>query len=110
MAQAGQFREPPARAVTFKIRDLTQRHKDTARQAATKELEPKQTEKTEPGRFCQKCAALGNSTAEAQRGQMTENEISKVIIDAAIEAPRVRGGPGLPEEVGEEAASTAGFA
>ncbi|MDX9721515.1 MAG: GxxExxY protein [Myxococcota bacterium] len=34
---------------------------------------------------------------------MTENEISKVIVDAAIEVHRVLGGPGLLESVYEEA-------
>src|SRR5260370_33652682 len=34
---------------------------------------------------------------------MTENEISKVILDAAIEVHREMGGPGLLEEVYEEA-------
>lgn len=34
---------------------------------------------------------------------MTENEISKVIVDAAIEVHRVLGGPGLLEAVYEEA-------
>ncbi len=34
---------------------------------------------------------------------MTENEISKVIVDAAIEVHRVLGGPGLLEGVYEEA-------
>jgi molybdopterin synthase sulfur carrier subunit len=35
-----------------------------ARQAATKEFEQEQTEKTEKERFCQKCASLANSTTE----------------------------------------------
>ena len=34
---------------------------------------------------------------------MTENEISKVIVDAAIEVHRELGGPGLLESVDEEA-------
>ncbi|MDB6068598.1 MAG: hypothetical protein JWR26_4806 [Pedosphaera sp.] len=34
---------------------------------------------------------------------MTENDISKVILDAAIEVHREMGGPGLLEEVYEEA-------
>jgi GxxExxY protein len=34
---------------------------------------------------------------------MTENEISKVIVDSAIEVHRVLGGPGLIESVYEEA-------
>jgi GxxExxY protein len=34
---------------------------------------------------------------------MTENEISKVIVDAAIEVHRELGGPGLIEDVYEEA-------
>ena len=34
---------------------------------------------------------------------MTENEISKVIVDAAIEVHRTLGGPGLIESVYEEA-------
>ncbi len=34
---------------------------------------------------------------------MTENEISKVIVDAAIEVHRVLGGPGLLESVYQEA-------
>ena len=34
---------------------------------------------------------------------MTENEISKVIVDAAIEVHRELGGPGLLESVYEEA-------
>lgn len=34
---------------------------------------------------------------------MTENEISKIIVDAAIEAHRELGGPGLIESVYEEA-------
>lgn len=34
---------------------------------------------------------------------MTENEISKVIVDAAIEVHRELGGPGLIESVYEEA-------
>jgi len=33
---------------------------------------------------------------------MTENEISKIIVDAAIEVHRVLGGPGLLEDVYEE--------
>ena len=34
---------------------------------------------------------------------MTENEISKIILDAAIEVHRTLGGPGLLESVYEEA-------
>jgi GxxExxY protein len=34
---------------------------------------------------------------------MTENEISKVIVESAIEVHRVMGGPGLLEDVYEEA-------
>ncbi len=34
---------------------------------------------------------------------MTENEISRVVIDAAIEVHRTLGGPGLLESVYEEA-------
>jgi GxxExxY protein len=34
---------------------------------------------------------------------MTENEISKVIVDSAIEVHRELGGPGLIESVYEEA-------
>lgn len=34
---------------------------------------------------------------------MTENEISKVIVDAAIEVHREFGGPGLLEDIYEEA-------
>ncbi|PWT94083.1 MAG: hypothetical protein C5B54_00605 [Acidobacteria bacterium] len=34
---------------------------------------------------------------------MTENEISKVIVDAAVEVHRTLGGPGLLESVYEEA-------
>ena len=34
---------------------------------------------------------------------MTENEISKIIVDAAIEVHRELGGPGLLEDVYEEA-------
>jgi GxxExxY protein len=34
---------------------------------------------------------------------MTENEVSKVIVDAAIEVHRALGGPGLLEDVYEEA-------
>ena len=34
---------------------------------------------------------------------MTENQISKLIVDAAIEAHCVLGGPGLIEDVYEEA-------
>jgi GxxExxY protein len=34
---------------------------------------------------------------------MTENEISKVIVDAAIEVHREMGGPGLLEDIYEEA-------
>ena len=34
---------------------------------------------------------------------MTENEISKIIVDAAIEVHRALGGPGLLESVYEEA-------
>jgi hypothetical protein len=34
---------------------------------------------------------------------MNENEISKIIVDAAIEVHRELGGPGLVEEVYEEA-------
>jgi len=34
---------------------------------------------------------------------MTENEISKVIVDAAVEVHRELGGPGLVEDVYEEA-------
>jgi GxxExxY protein len=34
---------------------------------------------------------------------MTENEISKVIVEAAIEVHRELGGPGLLESVYEEA-------
>jgi len=34
---------------------------------------------------------------------MTENEISKIIVDAAIEVHRVMGGPGLLEDIYEEA-------
>jgi GxxExxY protein len=36
-------------------------------------------------------------------GMMDENEISKVIVDAAIEAHRVLGGPGLLESIYESA-------
>ena len=34
---------------------------------------------------------------------MTENEISKIIVDAAVEVHRTLGGPGLLESVYEEA-------
>ncbi len=34
---------------------------------------------------------------------MTENEISKIIVDAAIEVHRDLGGPGLLEDIYEEA-------
>lgn len=34
---------------------------------------------------------------------MHENEISKIIVDAAIEVHRVMGGPGLLEDIYEEA-------
>jgi GxxExxY protein len=34
---------------------------------------------------------------------MTENEISKIIVDAAVEVHREMGGPGLLEDVYEEA-------
>jgi GxxExxY protein len=34
---------------------------------------------------------------------MTENEVARIIVDAAIEAHRELGGPGLLEEVYEEA-------
>ena len=34
---------------------------------------------------------------------MTENEISKIIVDCAIEVHRTLGGPGLIESVYEEA-------
>ena len=34
---------------------------------------------------------------------MTENEISKVVVEAAIEVHRTLGGPGLLESVYEEA-------
>lgn len=34
---------------------------------------------------------------------MIENEISKIIVDSAIEVHRVLGGPGLLESVYEEA-------
>ena len=34
---------------------------------------------------------------------MTENEISKIVVEAAIEAHRTLGGPGLLESVYEEA-------
>ena len=34
---------------------------------------------------------------------MTENEIAKIIVDAAIEVHRELGGPGLLEDVYEEA-------
>ena len=34
---------------------------------------------------------------------MTENEIAKIIVDAAVEAHRELGGPGLLEDVYEEA-------
>ncbi len=36
-------------------------------------------------------------------GRMTENEISKIIVDAAIEVHRELGGPGLLEDLYEEA-------
>lgn len=41
--------------------------------------------------------------AEAQGRNVTENEISKVLVDSAIEVHRVLGGPGLLEGVYEEA-------
>ena len=34
---------------------------------------------------------------------MTENDISRVVVDAAIEVHRTLGGPGLLESVYEEA-------
>jgi GxxExxY protein len=40
---------------------------------------------------------------DAEGGVMTENEIGKVIVDAAIEVHRTLGGPGLLESVYEEA-------
>jgi GxxExxY protein len=50
---------------------------------------------------------LTKINAKAQRREdaekMTENEISKVIVDAAIEVHRVMGGPGLLEDIYEEA-------
>ena len=48
-----------------------------------------------------------NAKAQRRKGakslRMTENEISKVIVDAAIEVHRTLGGPGLLESVYEEA-------
>ncbi len=42
--------------------------------------------------------------ARAQTGEgVTENEISRVVVDAAIEVHRTLGGPGLLESVYEEA-------
>jgi GxxExxY protein len=39
----------------------------------------------------------------ALKGGVTENEISKVIVDSAIEVHRELGGPGLLEDIYEEA-------
>jgi GxxExxY protein len=53
--------------------------------------------------------AQGNAEArggqEEQRGEyaMTENEISGIVVDAAIEVHRQLGGPGLLEDMYEEA-------
>jgi hypothetical protein len=41
---------------------------------------------------------------------MHENEISKVIVDAAIEVHRTLGGPGLLEDIYEEAGRGVAFA
>ena len=41
--------------------------------------------------------------AKAQRWEMTENEISQVIVDCAIEVHKTLGGSGLLESVYEEA-------
>ena len=51
---------------------------------------------------------MGKFNAKAQRGKaakkkMTENEISQVIVDCAIEVHKTLGGPGLLESVYEEA-------
>jgi GxxExxY protein len=50
-----------------------------------------------------------NAKAQRRRGarvrerKMTENEISRIIVEAAIEVHREMGGPGLLEDVYEEA-------
>jgi GxxExxY protein len=46
----------------------------------------------------------GRGISETQRRKnMTENELSKIIVDAAIQVHRELGGPGLLEDVYEEA-------
>ena len=44
-----------------------------------------------------------DATTQKSEEGMSENEISKVIVDAAIEVHRTLGGPGLLEAVYEEA-------
>ena len=46
---------------------------------------------------------LGALALEFEESTMTENEISKQIVEAAIEVHRTLGGPGLLESVYEEA-------
>ena len=53
--------------------------KDAARQAATKEFEQEQTEKTEAEKFCQKCATSRYSTAKSHCGVVAKGEIEPRI-------------------------------
>jgi GxxExxY protein len=46
---------------------------------------------------------LGDFALSFQEITMTENEISRIIVDCAIEVHRTLGGPGLLESVYEEA-------
>ena len=57
----------------MKIKNPTQRRKGPARQAATKEFEQEQTEKTETEKLCRKCTVLGNSTAKTQEKAQDKN-------------------------------------
>ena len=61
-SDGGGAKEDPTRQLW--IPDLTQRREDAARQAATKESEQEETEKTEGKKLCRKCRVFADSTAK----------------------------------------------
>jgi len=58
--------EPPISGMTRMKDPSTPRRQGPARQAATKEFEQEQTEKTEAEKFCQKCPTFGYCTQEGK--------------------------------------------
>jgi hypothetical protein len=75
------------------VKNPTQRRKGAARQAATKQHEQEQTEKTERGKLCAKCRVFVNSTAKAQR--VVSFFATLRLCDFALRSPEKAGSRNL---------------